>query len=100
MENHHLPSAGVEANLNSNGNKDNNSSEEYRPLSQEKKILAHLLSGKSITPIEALNRYGSFRLASRIWDLRSKGYNIVTRIVSKDKNRVRYAEYHLISKEK
>lgn len=47
-------------------------------ISQEDAILNHLKSGKTITPIEALNLYGSFRLAARIASLRQQGYNIVT----------------------
>jgi hypothetical protein len=40
-------------------------------------VLAHLRR-KSITPLEALNLYGCFRLAARIYDLRQKGHNILT----------------------
>ena len=43
---------------------------------QNKKIRAHLLSGKSITPIEALNLYGCFRLAARIRNLKDQGVDI------------------------
>jgi hypothetical protein len=46
--------------------------------SQTEAILEHLKSGKTITPIEALNLYGSFRLAARISDLRQQGHNIIT----------------------
>lgn len=46
--------------------------------SQLKKVKSHLLTGKTITPIEALNLYGSFRLASLIHILRHKeGMDIV-----------------------
>lgn len=46
--------------------------------SQIKKVKSHLLSGKSITPIDALNLYGSFRLAALIYTLRHKeGLDIV-----------------------
>jgi hypothetical protein len=43
-------------------------------------ILEVLKAGRSITPIEALNLFGCFRLSARIHDLRHKqGYdNIVT----------------------
>ena len=36
---------------------------------QKDKILAHLKSGKSISPIEALNLYQCFRLAAVIYKL-------------------------------
>ena len=46
--------------------------------SKLKKVKSHLLTGKSITPIEALNLYGSFRLAALIHTLRHKeGMDIV-----------------------
>ncbi|NRB03666.1 MAG: hypothetical protein HRU30_10435 [Rhodobacteraceae bacterium] len=43
---------------------------------QTQQILDHLQSGKSITPIEALNEYGCFRLGARIYDLRKDGHSI------------------------
>ena len=60
-------------------------------MTQNNAILEHLKSGKTITPIEALNLYGSFRLAARISDLRQQGHNIVTE--GKDQ----WAVYRLIS---
>lgn len=47
---------------------------------QNRKILAHLKS-KPITPLEALNRYGCFRLGARIYELRNRGHNIKTEMV-------------------
>lgn len=61
--------------------------------SQCKQILTHLKAGKSITPIEALNKYGCFRLGARIYDLRNSGYLIVTKLV--EKNGKRFAEYFM-----
>lgn len=61
---------------------------------QQEKILAHLESGKPITPIDALREYGCFRLGARIWDLRRSGHNIITNIVTK--NGKHFAEYRLI----
>lgn len=46
--------------------------------SQCRMILAHLQEGKTLTPLEALNRFGCFRLSGRIFDLRAAGFNIVT----------------------
>jgi|13_taG_2_1085334.scaffolds.fasta_scaffold10982_5 hypothetical protein len=45
-------------------------------MSQEKQILEYLQAGNKITPIDALNLFGCFRLGARICDLRNKGYNI------------------------
>lgn len=43
--------------------------------SQAQAILTHLQSAP-ITPLEALNRYGCFRLGARIYDLRQQGHSI------------------------
>jgi hypothetical protein len=50
---------------------------------QKQKIQHHLSKGKSITPIDALNKFGCFRLAARIADLRNDGINIATKNVTK-----------------
>ena len=47
-------------------------------MSQTQQILAHLKSGKSITPLEALNDYGCFRLGARIYELKQDGHTIET----------------------
>ena len=39
-------------------------------------IIAWLKKGYSITQLEALKMFGCFRLASRVHDLRERGYNI------------------------
>ena len=45
------------------------------------KVLSHLKSGKSITPLEALSEYGCFRLGARIWDLKKNGHPIQKKMV-------------------
>ena len=62
-------------------------------MSQEQDIIYHLRNIGPITPLEALNLYGCFRIASRINELRQQGYDINTTIVS-DGNK-RYASYSL-----
>ena len=47
-------------------------------MTQTETILAHLQSGGSITPIDALRLYGCFRLAARIKDLRDSGHKVHT----------------------
>jgi len=44
--------------------------------SQTKKIKKHLESGEPISALDALNKYGCFRLAARIYDLKEEGMNI------------------------
>lgn len=67
-------------------------------MTQIKAILEHLKKHGSITPFEALQEYGCFRLGARIWDLRDMGYEIDTEMETK-KNRngraVTYARYRL-----
>lgn len=66
--------------------------------SQNEKILRYLESGRSITPIEALNMFDCMRLSARIKDLRADGHLIKT-VRCKKKNKeghtVSYAEYSL-----
>ena len=47
-------------------------------MSQCTQILKHLQEGKPITPLEALNLFGVFRLAARISNLREQGHEIIT----------------------
>ena len=62
--------------------------------SQNKQIKAWLESGKSITPMDALNLFGSFRLGARIFDLKNDyGMNIKTEMV--EENGKRFARYSL-----
>lgn len=48
---------------------------------QTDRILAHLRSGKHLTALEALNRFGCLRLAARIKDLKDDGYAIDAQLV-------------------
>jgi len=61
---------------------------------QSKQILEYLTTHNSITPLEALNLFGCFRLGARIWDLKREGYNIKMELENNgDKH---YAKYSLI----
>lgn len=63
--------------------------------SQNKKIKTWLESGNSITPLEALEMFGSLRLGASIFYLKKKfGMNIKTEMVAD--NGKRYARYSLI----
>ena len=63
-------------------------------VSQAKNILAHLQQHKSITPLEALNQYGCFRLAAVILNLKKDGHEIETQIIKKNKKRFAQYIYH------
>ena len=43
---------------------------------QWERILDYLESGNKITPVEALNMFGSFRLSERIREIEAKGHTI------------------------
>ncbi|WP_201353842.1 helix-turn-helix domain-containing protein [Hydrogenimonas urashimensis] len=62
-------------------------------MSQCEMILHHLLDGKSISAIEALNDFGCFRLAARIDELRNDGYDIRTEMVENKATGKRFARY-------
>ena len=63
-------------------------------LTQNQQILEYLKSGKSLTPIVALEKFGCFRLSARIFNLREEGNAIITKnITRKGKT---FAEYSLI----
>jgi hypothetical protein len=63
-------------------------------MTQNQQIKTYLEKGKSITPIVALNKFGCFRLAARINELRKDGLNIATKIVTKEGKT--YASYRLV----
>ena len=44
--------------------------------SQNQAILAHFRAGGSLTSLEALEKFGCLRLASRVSDLREMGHDI------------------------
>ena len=68
---------------------------ETQTQTQKEAILRHLQSGKTITPLEALNLYGCFRLGARIWDLRNEGYVIRSESVKQGKKT--FSSYNLIT---
>jgi len=69
-------------------------------LNQKQRIALHLASHKSLTPLEALNLYGCFRLASVVHTLKADGMDIVTNLITttnSDGESKTYAQYHLRS---
>jgi hypothetical protein len=76
--------------------KQNNNPNKAQSLSQTAKIKRHLLKGKSITPIEALMKWGVFRLGARIHDLkRSPHYLSIESKLKLVRSGKRVAEYRL-----
>lgn len=71
---------------------------ERKQPSQLDRILAVLESGGTLTALDALEDFGCSRLASRITDLKRKGYPVASRMVTR-RNRYgrlcRVAEYYM-----
>jgi len=59
--------------------------------------LRHLQNGLTITPQDALQHYGSFRLAAHIEVLRKEGHPIITKMVREGGKE--YAQYKYLSGE-
>jgi hypothetical protein len=58
-------------------------------------VLTYLQRHGSITPMQALNELGCYRLGARIWELRDAGYPIDTETVSTPSGK-HFAKYVLI----
>lgn len=58
-------------------------------MTQNEMILNHLRDHGSITPQEAMARYGCMRLGARIWDLKREGHAIT---VQRETARNRYGD--------
>jgi hypothetical protein len=56
--------------------------------SQRERIAKHLLSGRAITPLEALSKWGCFRLSGRIYELKKEGMNIGKTMVDRGEKKV------------
>jgi len=64
--------------------------------SQTKRILNYLLSGKSLTPMQALKKFGCWALSSRISNIKAmERYNIKSELVSIKGNSKRVAKYSI-----
>jgi hypothetical protein len=61
---------------------------------QAKRILRFLQEGHRLTPLDALELFGCFRLAARVHELRREGWAIVERTVETASGK-RIAEYSL-----
>jgi hypothetical protein len=68
--------------------------------SQNKEIRKYLESGHKITSLDALYKFGCFRLGARIYDLRKQGLHIISKTVevispSVYNGRKHFTEYNL-----
>lgn len=62
-------------------------------MSIEQQLLQHLKAGKSITPLEALDKWRCLRLGARVCNLRQAGYRIRTELIAR--NGKRFARYSM-----
>ncbi len=62
--------------------------------SQTTQIINYLKTGKTLTPLEALNHFGCWALSSRISDIKKQGYKIASVPVKVGKKNV--AQYSFI----
>jgi hypothetical protein len=68
-------------------------------MSQKAEILQFLKTKRSLTPLEALRKFGCFRLAARIEELRDDGHRIHTTMIDVAPDK-RVAAYLLIHSRK
>lgn len=61
--------------------KDNYNPNEATSASQTSRILAWMKAGNRITPIQALELFGSFRLGARIAEIKEKGFLVKSEFV-------------------
>lgn len=67
-------------------------------MTKLEKVKEHLLSGKSLTGLDALKLFGSYRLAAIIHNLRKKeNMNIHTEFITKGEDT--FAKYTLVKSE-
>jgi Helix-turn-helix domain len=62
---------------------------------QTKTVLSFLSRGRTLTALQALQRFGIARLAARIDEIRHAGYAVHTRLVRERGKR--FARYRLVS---
>lgn len=51
-----------------------------KPITQNNRVIRHLIDFGSITTWEAIQEYGITRLSARIFDIKKRGYKIIDQI--------------------
>lgn len=64
-------------------------------MTQNQLILRHLLAGRPLTALLALQKYGCLRLAARVADLRAAGHPIQRRWVKTPLTQKTVAQYYI-----
>ena len=63
-------------------------------MTQTDQILHALQQGERLTPIDALDRFGCFRLSARVCDIERMGYKVDRQIVQGRRFKVYWMEGH------
>lgn len=66
-----------------------------RLTTQRNEIRTRLLRGESITPMQALNEFGCFRLATRIFELKNEENLPIETAIERGDNGKRWARYYI-----
>lgn len=69
-----------------------------RHISKQQRVLNHLLKGKTLTTLSAYRLCKATRLAALIYNIRKKGYDVITTM--EGKGREKYARYSLRNAQK
>ena len=64
-----------------------------RHISRSQKLLTHLVKGRTISGVQALAKFGIYRLSAVIHDFRKRGFVIETKMVNRNGNK--YGIYKL-----
>lgn len=65
-------------------------------MTQKQQVANYLQSGKSLTPIVALGKFGTLRLASIIYQLKDQGLKIKTESIKVGKGRGKFVAKYSI----
>jgi hypothetical protein len=66
-------------------------------MTQTNQIIEYLKPfGRTITPMQALKKFGCWALSSRMSDIRKMGYKVHSEMVSDKKTKKYYAKYSLV----
>ena len=63
--------------------------------SVKQKILRHLQGGRTITPLQALDRFNCMSLAQRVAELKREGHPIQGELIKDDRTKKRFSQYRL-----
>jgi hypothetical protein len=64
-------------------------------MNQTQAIINYLMPpGRSLTPLQALKKFGCFRLGARAWDIKKANFPIKSEMVKDKKSGKHYCKYY------